>query len=112
VSGGGADDTATRGHDRGAHQTGRRRCGTSLTIANPALVFQLLEWLASGPRSYAEVMRAWRTSCPRLSIWEDALELGFVRLERAPDEPGLRVRLTSEGSAYLAASALGRGSFR
>lgn len=38
-----------------------------------ALRLQFLEWLAAEPRSYKEVMAAWRTSCPRLTIWEDAL---------------------------------------
>ena len=44
---------------------------------NP-LVFDLLDWLAISPRPYAEVMDVWRTSCPRLTIWEDAVDLGFV----------------------------------
>ena len=43
-----------------------------------ALVLDLIEWVATKPRSYSEVMEAWRTSCPRLTIWEDALEQGFV----------------------------------
>jgi hypothetical protein len=80
------------------------RDGDGPAIANPALVLQLLEWLAAGPQPYPEVMRAWRTSCPRLSIWEDALHVGFVRLEHAQGEPGLRVRLAPEGSAFLVAS--------
>ena len=42
------------------------------------LVLDLLEWLAPAPRPYAEVMDAWRTSCPRLTIWEDAVDAGFV----------------------------------
>ena len=41
-----------------------------------ALILDLLEWLASSERSYAEVMEAWRTSCPRLPVWEDAMEIG------------------------------------
>jgi hypothetical protein len=44
---------------------------------NP-LVLDLLDWLAPRPRPYAEVMDVWRTSCPRLTIWEDAVDLGFV----------------------------------
>jgi len=42
------------------------------------LILDLLEWLAPGPRPYAEVMDVWRTSCPRLTVWEDAVDLGFV----------------------------------
>jgi len=37
-----------------------------------ALILDLLEWLAQSERSYQEVMDAWRTSCPRLPVWEDA----------------------------------------
>ena len=35
------------------------------------LVLDLVEWVAKEPRTYAEVMDAWRTSCPRLTVWED-----------------------------------------
>jgi len=112
VSSSRAAETTTRGQDEGPRQADLRRDGAGLTIANPALVVQLLEWLAGGPRPYPEVLRAWRTSCPRLSIWEDALGFGFVRLERAQGKAGLRVRLTPEGSAFLAASDPGRGHFR
>jgi hypothetical protein len=37
-----------------------------------ALILDLLEWLAGRERSYEEVMEAWRTSCPKLSVWEEA----------------------------------------
>ena len=43
-----------------------------------ALTLQLLEWLSNQPRTYAEVLDAWRTSCPRLSIWEDACIAGLI----------------------------------
>ena len=33
------------------------------------LILDLLEWVAARPRTYTEVMDAWRTSCPRLTIW-------------------------------------------
>ena len=42
------------------------------------LILDLLQWLAKAPRSYADAMEAWRTSCPRLTIWEDAVDLGLV----------------------------------
>lgn len=42
------------------------------------LILDLLEWLAEGDRSYEEVMDAWRTSCPRLTVWEDANERGLI----------------------------------
>jgi hypothetical protein len=60
------------------------------------LTLQFLAWLAERPRGYAETMDAWRTSCPRLSIWEDARLDGLVRLERGV------VSLTDSGRAALA----------
>ncbi len=45
---------------------------------NKSLILDLIEWVATAPRPYPEVMDAWRTSCPRLSIWEDTTEFGFV----------------------------------
>jgi hypothetical protein len=45
------------------------------------LTRDFLAWVARRPRSYAETMDAWRTSCPRFPIWEDALDDGFVRIE-------------------------------
>jgi D-3-phosphoglycerate dehydrogenase / 2-oxoglutarate reductase len=49
------------------------------------LILDLLEWLGSSPRPYAEVMEAWRTSCPRLPVWEEANDRGLVERH---DEPG------------------------
>lgn len=43
-----------------------------------ALVLDLLEWVGSGTRPYDEVLDAWRTSCPRLPVWEEANERGFI----------------------------------
>ncbi|MGO4711377.1 hypothetical protein [Bradyrhizobium sp. 2TAF24] len=65
-----------------------------------ALVVDLLQWLVAGPRPYAEVMEAWRTSCPRLTIWEDAVELGLVCRQRS--EKGIQqVELTEVGRETL-----------
>jgi hypothetical protein len=50
--------------------------------AGSALTVQMLDWLAERPRSYAETLEAWKTSCPRLTIWEDAVRDGLVRVER------------------------------
>jgi hypothetical protein len=69
-------------------------------IANKALVLDLVEWVALRPRPYAEVMDAWRTSCPRLTIWEDAVDLGFVVREHR-DGAGVVVRATDAGVAFL-----------
>ncbi len=42
------------------------------------LILDLLEWIGPDSRPYAEVLEAWRTSCPRLPVWEDANDRGFV----------------------------------
>jgi hypothetical protein len=53
-----------------------------MDIIHP-LVLDLLEWIGRHPRPYAETLDAWRTSCPRLPIWEDANEQGLVTRHRA-----------------------------
>jgi hypothetical protein len=58
---------------------------------------QLLAWIAEQPRSYAETIDVWKTSCPRLSVWEDALADDLVRIQRG------RVLLTPAGTDVLAA---------
>lgn len=68
-------------------------------IENKALVLDLLEWIGSKPRPYDEVMAAWRTSCPRLPVWEDALESGFVVCERGSST--LVVSVTPAGRDFL-----------
>lgn len=49
-------------------------------MENKDLVLDLVEWIAERPRTYEDVMQAWRSTCPRLTIWEDALDAGLVRL--------------------------------
>jgi len=48
------------------------------------LILDLLEWIGPDPRAYAEVLEAWRTSCPQLPAWEDANARGFIAYHRAP----------------------------
>jgi hypothetical protein len=64
-----------------------------------ALILDLLEWLAARERSYEEVLEAWRTSCPKLPVWEDANDLGLVMRE----DCGGRciVRVSPSGRALL-----------
>jgi hypothetical protein len=64
-----------------------------------ALIRDLLSWLAKGERDYDDVMDAWRTSCPRLPVWEDANDLGLVALERLNGRTV--VRITPGGLAFL-----------
>jgi hypothetical protein len=63
------------------------------------LLRDLLDWLSTRDRTYAEVMDAWRTSCPRLPVWEEANERGLVTKVSVGDDT--IVRLTALGSCYL-----------
>jgi hypothetical protein len=64
-----------------------------------SLILDLLEWLARGDRSYEEVMDAWRTSCPKLPVWEDANDRGLVTEEQAQGR--CIVRITPSGLSLL-----------
>jgi hypothetical protein len=66
-----------------------------MTTHTTAPTRQLLEWIASRPRTYAETMEAWRTHCPRLAVWDDAVIDGLVRVA------GRDVLLTARGRALL-----------
>ncbi len=61
-----------------------------------APIRNFLSWVAERDRSYADVMEAWQSSCPRLSVWEDASIAGLVCLQER------RVYLTPAGAAVLA----------
>jgi hypothetical protein len=65
-------------------------------------MLQFLDWVASRPRTYAEAMDAWRTSCPRLSVWEDALIAGFIQVNGGGPAQQGEVALTPRGRAILA----------
>jgi hypothetical protein len=73
------------------------------------LMLQFLDWVASRPRTYAEAMDAWRTSCPRLSVWEDALIAGFIQVNGGGPMQQAEVALTPRGRAILDADPV-RGS--
>ena len=66
------------------------------------LTLDSLAWLATEPRDYIDVMDAWRTSCPRLTVWEDAIDAGLVTRVHRAGRP-IRIALTSRGEAHLAA---------
>lgn len=67
------------------------------------LLLQFLAWVAARPRTYTETMAAWRTSCPRLAIWEDATADGLVEVvfEAAPRLAEAAVVLSAEGRARI-----------
>ena len=66
-----------------------------------SLILDLLQWLGEGARPYAEALEVWGTSCPGLTVWEQAHGRGLV--ER---------RVGRDGSAVLVATARGREHLR
>ena len=71
-----------------------------MSDAVDALVLDLVEWVAKRERTYAEVMDAWRTSCPRLQMWEDANDRGFLIRDHVDGRA--IVRVTPLGLALIA----------
>jgi hypothetical protein len=65
-----------------------------------SLVFDLVEWVAREPRSYAEVFDTWRTSCPRLPVWEEACDRGLVA-RRSSTSGSAIVVVTEAGRRFL-----------
>jgi hypothetical protein len=64
------------------------------------LILDLVEWVSKAPRPYADVMEAWRTSCPRLTVWEDAVDRGYLVRERV-DGRSILVKVTPAGWQFL-----------
>ena len=67
-----------------------------MVAAADSLVLDLVEWVAREPRPYQDLIAAWRTSCPRLTIWEDAVDSGYVA--RATEA---MVVVTEDGRKWL-----------
>lgn len=74
------------------------------------LIRDLVEWVAREPRSYTDVMDAWRTSCPRLTVWEDAVDRGLLSREETHDGTPPLVSVTDAGRAFLIGYAKVRAS--
>ena len=74
-----------------------------------ALVVDLLEWIGPGPKPYAEVIAAWRTSCPRLPVWEEANARGYIVQRHEPGTPAL-VCVSPAGLGLLDKRRQGAGS--
>jgi len=72
----------------------------SMFDAVESLVLDLLEWVANSERSYDEVMDAWRTSCPRFPVWENANERGLIAKQHVSGR--IVVSVTPSGLALLA----------
>jgi hypothetical protein len=78
----------------------------SIKLTPSLIMIQFLAWVADRPRTYADAMDAWRTSCPRLSVWEDAIIEDLVRIEGNGAGGGANrgasaVTLTRRGHAVL-----------
>jgi hypothetical protein len=73
--------------------------------AQPSLIMlQFLQWVADRPRSREDVMEAWKSSCPRFPVWEDARADGLI--QQCGGEAGLhRVELTARGRDALERAA-------
>jgi hypothetical protein len=73
------------------------------TTAAQSLLRDFLGWLAEEPRAYQDVMDAWRTSCPRLSIWEDALADDLITTEKVVGDRSAQVMvsLTPAGRRFI-----------
>ena len=65
-----------------------------------SLILDLLEWIGPRQRPYTETMEAWRTSCPRLPVWEDATDLGYIERRRPAGGPAI-VSVTLSGAEHL-----------
>ncbi len=76
----------------------------SATLA--PLILDFLQWVQTGPHSYAETMDRWRTSCPRLTVWEDAVDEGLVAIRERGGV--LVVEITQAGLQLLTQSGRAR----
>ena len=74
-----------------------------LSLQNAALTRQLLEWIASGRHTYDDAIQTWRSSCPRHTIWEDALLAGLI--DHAGERDAI-LTLTPRGQAVLRGEAV------
>lgn len=72
-----------------------------MSEATHLLMIEFLDWVSSRRRTYAETMDAWQSTCPRHTIWEDAIIDGFIELDRKPTLVDPEVILTPRGKAML-----------
>jgi hypothetical protein len=70
-------------------------------LAHDLLMIEFLSWIASRPRTYSETMEAWQSTCPRHTIWEDAVIGGYVQVSRDSGVRDPAISLTDSGFALL-----------
>jgi hypothetical protein len=92
----------------GSESAGSRKTGAAASeeAAAAALTLQFLDFIADG-RTYAETMEAWRSNCPRMPIWENAVRDGLVGVESNGGMKSSRIVLTAKGAAHRRHNALG-----
>jgi hypothetical protein len=80
----------------------RRKTSRVVSVSDvvEALVLDLLEWIGAVSRCYADVVDAWRTSCPRLPVWEEGNDRGFVQRHHLPGR-GERIAVSAAGEEHL-----------
>ena len=66
-----------------------------------SLMIEFLTWVADRQRTYVEAMEAWRSTCPRHTVWEDAIMDGLIRVDRCGMVQESEVTLTPRGRAIL-----------
>ncbi|MEW6640773.1 MAG: hypothetical protein AB1586_09740 [Pseudomonadota bacterium] len=91
--------TAAKGGAESPNRRPRRGARRAADGLDP-LLLDLLEWVARETHTYAELMEAWRSACPRLTVWEDAVDRGLVTRRLTRGE-GARIELTPLGRVAL-----------
>ena len=94
----------TAGGAKSAHPSPKSP-GPAMRTPTEMLTLQLLEWMTERPRRYAEAVATWQTTCPRLSVWEDACIDGLVDC----DQTTRIVSVSAKGRALHRAGGATRG---
>jgi trans-aconitate 2-methyltransferase len=76
--------------------------GRCFVDTDDALIVDLLEWIGPEPRPYSAVQEVWRTTCPKLPVWEDAMGAGYIE-RRSGLGQDMFVVVTAKGAALLEA---------
>jgi hypothetical protein len=70
-------------------------------LSRDLLMLEFLSWISNRRRTYTEAMNAWQSTCPRHTIWEDAMIDGYIELKRHETVQDPEVTLTANGLALL-----------
>jgi hypothetical protein len=70
-------------------------------LSRDLLMIEFLSWLSTRRRTYSEAMNAWQSTCPRHTIWEDAIIDGYIAINRQEMLQDPEVALTASGLALL-----------